>query len=219
MAEVTTLHLVRHGQTESNAGGRIQGQSESQLSSLGRAQAERLAEALALLAPRTLYASDLVRARDSAAPAAARLGLPLVLEPRLRERAYGILEGMTWTEIIAEHPDVYARLAAADPEFRIPGGESRRDLSERITAAIDALADRHAGQTFAVVSHGGVMSAFVAHVLGLPLERTPALRTLNGCISTFERGQGGWRMLTFGAVAHLGADPAPRPPPGSLSSA
>ena len=224
MPEVTTLHLVRHGQTDANAGGRIQGQSESALSPIGRAQAERVAAALAALAPTALYTSDLARARDTAAPAAARLGLTLQLEPRLRERAYGILEGLGWDEVQARHPVVYAGLASQDPDFRIPEGESRRDLTTRVVATLEALADRHAGEAFAVISHGGVMAAFVAYVLGLGPEPVPALRTLNGCISTFEyalgpAGRGRWRLLTFGAVAHLGGGPAPRPPEGALSSA
>jgi probable phosphoglycerate mutase len=219
MTEVTTLYLIRHGQTDANAGGRIQGQSESALSDLGRAQAARVAEAVAALGPRALYTSDLSRARDTASPIAARTGLDLDLEPGLRERAYGVLEGLSWLEVQARHPEIYAALASADPEFRIPGGESRRDLSVRVAAALDALAARHVGEAFAAVSHGGVMSAFTAHVLGVPLGRPPALRTLNGCISTFERVDGVWRMLTFGAVAHLGGGAAPRPPPGALSSA
>lgn len=219
MAEVTTLHLIRHGQTDANASGRIQGQSESNLSKQGYAQSVRLAEAVVGLRPVAVYSSDLVRARDTATPMAMSLGLTLNLDRRLRERAYGILEGLSWFEVQARHPEVYEKLKSWDPEFRIPGGESRQDLSDRVVAALDALADAHPGDAFAVVSHGGVMSAFTAYVLGLPPERRPALRTLNGCISTFERVDGEWRMLTFGSVAHLGHDPAPRPPPGALSSA
>ncbi|MCA9554340.1 MAG: histidine phosphatase family protein, partial [Myxococcales bacterium] len=92
MAEVTTLHLIRHGQTDANASGRIQGQSESSLSKEGYAQSVRLAEAVVGLRPVAVYASDLVRARDTATPMAMSLGLTLNLDRRLRERAYGILE-------------------------------------------------------------------------------------------------------------------------------
>lgn len=217
--KITTLHVIRHGQTTWNAAGRIQGQSDSPLSELGRQQAEKVAEALAARPLAAIYSSDLTRARDTAAPLAARLGLEPVLEPRLRERSYGILETLTWPEVRAAHPELYAGLAAGDGALRLPEGESREDLFDRIGPAFEAIANAHPGEEIAVVTHGGVKAAFFARVVGLAASAKPPLRTLNGAISTFERWGEELKLVTWGSVAHIEGLVSPRPAPGTASTA
>jgi len=217
--KISTVHVVRHGQTTWNAAGRIQGQSDSELSELGRAQADKVAAAIAARPLAALYTSDLKRARQTAAPLAAATQLVPIARSSLRERHYGELETLTWPEVLERFPDMHAALRAGDPKVRLPGGESREDLVARIVPAFDAIADTHGDEEVCVVTHGGVLAAFFGHVLGLDPGRRPPIRTLNGAISTFERWGDSWKLITFGAAAHLGDLVSARPPPGTMSTA
>ena len=104
-----------------------------------------------------LYASDLLRVRQTAAPAAARLGLAPRLEPGLRERHYGSFQSLTFAEARATLPEDYARYMARDPEFDFGSGESLRDFSARAIACLETIARRHAGEEVLVFTHGGVL--------------------------------------------------------------
>lgn len=217
---VTTLHLVRHGQTTWNAAGRIQGQKDSPLSELGRTQAEAVAAALAKRPLAALYASDLTRTRDTVAPLAARLGLAPTFDPRLRERSYGELEDHTWAEVEARFPEAYRALRTGGQDIRLPGGESRQDLLDRAGGALDEIAAAHPGAEIAAITHGGVAAVFLARTLGLALGQRPAFRTLNAAVSTFEHDPAhGWRLITWGAIHHLEGLVSPRPAAGTASTA
>ncbi len=213
------LHVVRHGQTISNASGHIQGQSESALSELGRRQAQAVAEALLSHPLAAVYASDLGRAQETARPLAAACDLPMRLHTALRERHYGALEGLTWAQVERDYPQAYAALGQGTADYRLPEGESRTELCARVVAVLDEIAARHAGREVAVVTHGGVASAFFSHVVGLDLSVRPQIRTHNGSISTFERSARGWKLITWGAIQHLGSALSPAAGSGSRSTA
>ena len=106
---VTRLCLVRHGETAWNAEGRVQGQLDVPLSATGLAQARAVSSALARETFSAIYASDLARVRQTAEPAAARLGLEVRLEAALRERHYGIFQSLTYAEVKQKYPEDYAR--------------------------------------------------------------------------------------------------------------
>ncbi len=214
-----TVHGVRHGQTTSNASGHIQGQSESPLSELGRRQAQAVAQALRPQPLAAVYASDLGRAQETAGPLAAACDLPIRLHTALRERHYGALEGLTWAQVEREHPEAYAALGLGTAGYRLPEGESRTELCARVVAVLEEIAVRHAGQEVAVVTHGGVASVFFSHIVGLDLSVRPPIRTHNGSISTFERSSRGWKLITWGAIQHLGSALSPPAGPGSRSTA
>lgn len=216
---ITTLHVVRHGQTLDNAAGRIQGNSESELSALGQQQAQAVARASALRRLAAIYCSDLSRAQATARPLAAQCGLPMRLDRRLRERHYGELEGLTWPEVGQRFPEAYAALSEGQASFRIAGGESRQDLLDRIVPTFDEIVGRHPGQQVAVVTHGGVLGALLTHVLGIDPTRHLAVRTLNGAVSTFEVMAGRYKLITWGATEHLGELISPRPVAGTQSTA
>ena len=209
----TTVLLIRHGQTEWNALGLVQGHTNSQLTSLGRRQARALTnlivDAPPILAPymlgdrpQALYTSDLGRTQETAQPLAATLALDAVAEPALREMNFGELEGLRWSEVEASYPDVARQLwgPEADPAARAPGGESRMDMHTRSLAAIKDIAVRHAGNTVAVVSHGGVISYFMRSVLGVPPEHRPGFSTPNGAIAAFRFKEDRFKMLCWGLV-------------------
>ncbi|WP_432990334.1 histidine phosphatase family protein [Dactylosporangium sp. CA-233914] len=161
---MTTLHLVRHGESEWNVARRLQGQTPYvPLTPRGHRQARATAEALRGTAARAVYTSDLLRARQTAEHIADVLDVPIRLRPDLRERCYGRLEGL---------PSADALWAAGDVDVHPGGGESLRELRQRIAAAIaGCLADAGDG-ALVIVSHGDTIRAALEW-LGEPTPEIP----------------------------------------------
>lgn len=175
------LYCVRHGESAYNTEGRIQGQSDVPLSELGRKQSEAVAEALARLPIEALYASPLRRAMQTAEPIARRLNLEIQTDPRLKEIHAGVFQDKVWTEIAEKHPDHASRWKSGDPDFAIPGGESRRDLMHRGKEVFEAI--RASGRArVVVVSHGGLLAAALKALLEIPARLHP-FSFPNGSIS------------------------------------
>ncbi len=200
---VTRLILVRHGETEWNRCGRMQGHDDSPLTAAGRAQAEAVARRLSDMNCTALYHSGLGRTRATAAPIAAATGLEPRVDLRLRERALGIFEGLTRDQIRKRHARHYASFVAREPDFAVPRGESLRELSRRITACLDELARENAGATIVAVSHGGVLDAFYRRVTGTPIEAPRRFSLRNASINRFHHDGECWRLETWGYVDHL----------------
>jgi broad specificity phosphatase PhoE len=151
---VTTLLLVRHAETDWNADGRLQGQTDRPLSDFGRRQAQRLAGELEREEIEAIYSSDLSRARETAEILGERLGLPVALDPELREKDWGTWEGLTAFE-------------RDRVEFV---GESTEAHQERMLRALRRISDRHPGSgCVLVVTHGGSMRRVQTVALGLAL--------------------------------------------------
>jgi len=169
---VTTLLLVRHGETDWNRDGRWQGHSDTPLNDAGRAQARQLAAELADVD--VIYSSDLARARETAEILAEPNGLEVQLDPRLRERSFGAWEGMTAAEIEVEFADEHARWMAGEA----PGAadaEPFADFGARVEEFVeDVLAD-HAGETVLIVGHGGSIRVIHALAQGLDYVRDHGL--------------------------------------------
>lgn len=199
------LLAIRHGETISNRAGRFQGQADSPLSAVGIEQSRALAARLVQLPVAALYSSDLGRALHTAQLIGAATGLPIVEEPRLRERHLGVFQGLTAAEAAAQLPAADAAFRSGDPEFVVPEGESMRQSLERFAACCDELAARHAGETIVAITHGGVLSTFLRHVLGLPLGAPRRYKRLNASINVFTRERDRWYLETWGDVAHLQA--------------
>jgi probable phosphoglycerate mutase len=153
----TKLLLIRHGETAWNAEHRIQGKLDIPLSPLGMLQSARLADCLANEPIEAVYSSGQSRAWLTAAPLAARLGLQVIAEPRLRERSFGVFEGLTMDEIAARYPAEFIKWRERDLEWRPEGGESGQQLIDRVMSAVTEIGARHRRQTVALVSHGGVL--------------------------------------------------------------
>lgn len=163
---MTTLLLVRHGETDWNREGRWQGGSDTPLNDAGREQARALAEQLDG-AIDAVYSSDLARARETAEIVAAKLGLEVTLDPRLRERGFGSWEGLTMAEIEARFADGHRRWRAGEG----PGADDAEEFADFSARVSDFLADvlrRHPGEQVLVVSHGG--SIRVVHALATGLD-------------------------------------------------
>jgi broad specificity phosphatase PhoE len=183
-----TVHLVRHGQTDWNAERRTQGWTDIPLNATGREQALDAAATLAQRSVGTVISSDLARARETAEPIAAQAGVPLVLEPALRERGFGAAEGMRDSEI---ERDFRGQLEGrwTDPDFRFDGGESRRDVYERVGAYLtELLATPPAGE-LVLVSHGGALRVARAVLERIALDDLPhwdAMPFANGEVVTLQ---------------------------------
>jgi len=207
---VTRFLLIRHGETEWNRAQRIQGQSESELSPTGLAQAEALAAHLSQAVADALVSSDLGRTMRTAAPLARRLGLVVEASAALRERGFGVFEGMTPAQIALSFPAAYVSWQARVADFVIPGGESLADVRQRVKAALEAIARRGHRQVI-VVTHGGVLDAVYRIVDGIDDAAPRAWVMANASINRIEIDGGHWRMGAWGEVAHLSGtadDPA-----------
>lgn len=201
----TRLCVIRHGETAWNAEGRVQGQTDVPLSALGEAQALALASALAGERFGALYASDLARVRQTAAPAARALGLAPRLEAALRERHYGKFETLTYTEARERFPHDFARFKAKEPDYDFETGESLARFNARALACVAEIARRHAGEHVLVFTHGGVLEMVRRHALGLGLAAPRDFEIPNAAINWIEVSGEGWSVQTWAETGHLDA--------------
>lgn len=199
---MTHLLLVRHGETFWNLERRIQGQTNSELSPAGLAQAEALATRLQDDPARLLVASDLCRTLRTAAPLALRTGLRVEAHVGLRERAFGIFEGHTAPEIAQEFPHEYIGWKERDPAYVIPGGESLIQLRARVKATLESIAGRGAERVI-VVTHGGVLDVAYRIATGIADAAPRAWPLLNASINHVIIDGNQWSLGEWGDVAHL----------------
>ncbi|MCS0589073.1 histidine phosphatase family protein [Massilia norwichensis] len=199
--------LIRHGETAWNAERRLQGHLDIPLNAEGERQARLLAGALAAEPIDLIVSSDLQRARQTAQAVATLRGMPLQIEPGLRERCYGGFEGLLYSEIEQRFPAEFAAWQARDVDAILPTGkncgESFRQFYARATTAILGLAQAHAGQTIAMVAHGGVLECAYRMALDLPLETPRDFKVFNASINRFHLEEGRLVLDSWGEVAHL----------------
>ena len=200
---MTRICLIRHGETDWNAGRRIQGQIDIPLSALGHAQARATAYALKDEDFAAIYTSDLLRARQTAEAIAHLAGLPVRLAPAFRERHYGIFQGLTYAECEARHPAAFARHKARDPRFAPEGGESLLDFAARLSAAFAALTARHPQASVAVFTHGGVLDIAYRQAVGQSLSAPRDFLIPNCGINWIEIEAGCWTLLSWAEREHL----------------
>lgn len=184
--EPTLILAIRHGETAWNVDGRVQGHLDIALNDAGREQSRRLARALAEREPIDhIYSSDLSRALDTARVVAEATGAPLTPLAALRERCFGELQGRTFAEVAAAHPEVAERWRRRHTDWTPPGpgGESLLMFQERVTLAVQALAARHMGQTVALFSHGGALDLLYRAAAGLGLQDARTWRIGNTAIN------------------------------------
>lgn len=179
--------LARHGETAWNLEQRWQGHTDIPLSDRGREQAAALGARLRDFGIGDLRSSDLLRARETAEIVARELGLPGVkIDARLRERSFGVFEGLTATECAAQFPEVWARYQL-DRRCVPPGGEPQEQVVARLTEALQEalVATTSAAQPVLLVGHGGSMRALLSATFGRPFPPMP-----NGCLFEIELRDG-----------------------------
>lgn len=149
----TTLLLARHGETDWNRERRWQGHAQTTLNAAGREQARLLATELASEPPEAIYSSDLPRSRETAEIVGTALGLPVSLDPRLREVDVGEWSGLTSAEVEERFPDGFERRLAGGTGWT--QGEEFGAMGQRVVAALLDIAAAHDGGRVLVVTHGG----------------------------------------------------------------
>ncbi|EKX36767.1 hypothetical protein GUITHDRAFT_145508 [Guillardia theta CCMP2712] len=192
-----TILLVRHGQTEWNVQGRYQGHMDSPLTARGRQEAQLLGKSL----PKRLkesnkmidnvFSSDLERARDTAKIISAEIGIDTIhTDTKLRERGFGIFEGLTREEVKSRYPEEMSTFAKMDLDYKV--------------------AQNHPGKVSLVVTHGAVISLLMRWMLGIPFspqsQAHADFKIRNSCLCELRYVGTKWEVLSFGDVAHCELD-------------
>lgn len=218
---VRKLVMLRHGQTEFNAGSRMQGQLDTALSELGRQQAVTVAEVLGKRDPLLIVSSDLRRAYDTAVVLGERTGSSLVVDERLRETHLGFWQGMTHEEVDDAAPGARVEWRN-DARWAPRGGESRVDVANRsmplVAEIVDSQPDwgaEEADRPVVLVAHGGLIAALTARLLGLPVDSWPVLGGLGNASWVQLSGHSApaaelrhirWRLDVWNASAQVAGD-------------
>jgi broad specificity phosphatase PhoE len=197
VVEVAPRRLVlwRHGQTDYNVAGRMQGHLDSTLTAAGLAQAGRAAPLIAALGPQVMVTSDLYRASDTAAVLAGLTGLAAPTDKRLREVHLGRWQGLTDAEVDAGWPGARATWRG-DAGWAPPGGESRVEVAARAAEVVDELS----AEVALLCTHGELIAGLTAHLLGLPVVRWPAFASMDNChYAVLDRSDVSWRLIAYNA--------------------
>jgi broad specificity phosphatase PhoE len=202
--------LIRHGLSIANAQGRIQGQFDSPLSDQGREQSQALGRRLAQeeWSVSAIYASDLSRASETADILAANLGVPVILDARLKEYGFGVLTGVVWRDVEYLHPEIWRAYYERHEWVPIPGEEGNEAFHARLTAVLD---DIHKWQgeedTVAIVTHGGSLGMITAGLLGMALQWPHPFRFGNASLTVAELGLRGWVLSCLNDTCHIDGQP------------
>jgi probable phosphoglycerate mutase len=201
--QVTRIIAIRHGETDWNVATRIQGQLDIALNEAGRRQVRRLAAALAGEGLDAVYSSDLARARETARAVAGKAGLEVRTDSGLRERGFGVFEGLTFAEIEQRYPDDARRWRQRDASFGPGGGETLAGFFERVVESVAALAARHRGQHIAVVAHGGVLDALYRAATRVALDAPRTWQLGNASINRLLASDAGLTLVGWADSLHL----------------
>ncbi|HGM7042288.1 2,3-diphosphoglycerate-dependent phosphoglycerate mutase GpmB [Serratia sp. BNK-17] len=202
------VYLVRHGETEWNAARRIQGQSDSPLTTMGEHQARLVARRVSKEGITHIITSDLGRTRRTAQIIADACGCEVISDPRLRELHMGVLEERLIDSLTPQEEQWRKQMVDGTPDGRIPQGESMEELGERMRAALESCLMLPEGSKPLLVSHGIALGCLISTVLGLPAYAERRLRLRNCSLSRVDHQQSpwlasGWIVETAGDVTHL----------------
>ncbi|MBX2857256.1 MAG: histidine phosphatase family protein [Cellvibrionaceae bacterium] len=202
---MTTIILVRHGETVWNVEHRFMGHSDSPLTELGQQQIAALGSRFQSITFSALYSSDSPRALQTAEAIAGKSGKSVQLDQELRERNMGVLQGLNKEELASQYPDYWQTIEAGEYlKLNVPQGESGEEFNTRAVNIFRELARRHQGETIVAVSHGGLICTIFRYVLNLPYGRDIKFYCANTSVSIFSCEDAQWTLETWGDVSHLG---------------
>lgn len=201
--QATRVLAIRHGETDWNVDGRLQGQLDVPLNELGQWQAHRVALALADDGIDAIYSSDMLRALQTAQAVSKACGKPVVTDVGLRERGFGIFEGYTYAQVNEKWPIEGERWRKRDPAFGAPGGETLTQFYERSIAAAMRLCAMHPGQTVALISHGGVMDCLYRAASRVALDAPRSWQLGNASINRLLYTPQGFTLVGWSDTSHL----------------
>ena len=199
----TRICLVRHGETPWNTERRIQGHIDIDLNATGEAQARALGRSLSGHSFAAAYSSDLRRAWHTARIATAGLGIAVSPAPILRERHFGVLQGITSQEASEQEPHAHRHHLARTPDYDLETGESLVEFAARVMTGLEHFAARHAGREILAFSHGGVLDVAYRAATGLALEAPRDFALPNAALNWLEHRAGTWHLIAWADVSHL----------------
>ncbi|WP_206810627.1 histidine phosphatase family protein [Paradesulfitobacterium ferrireducens] len=203
---MTKIILTRHGETQWNIEGRVQGMLDSPLTERGLNQAKRLASRLKQEGIQYLYASDRPRALATAEVIRTEIGLtaPVLPAPQFRELSFGEWEGKVWAELRESYTDIFAVWDKSPYLVQIPGGETMPVVAERAWDYLKALIKKHAGETICIVTHGLTLKLLVTKALGFDVsdwKKTPW--QFNTALNILEHNGNAILPMVLGDCTHL----------------
>lgn len=199
----TRLTLIRHAATEWNEVGRFQGHLDSEISDIGNQQLTLLKNRFENTELDYLFSSDLPRAAKTGRELAKVTGAELFLDPRLRERNFGLFEGLTKEEIRLRFADKFDTFNETYGEKDIPNGESYSEFEFRIVRTAHHYLSQRGGKSTILVTHGGWIRCLTRLFLGMNYSSESRLSPKNTSITSFHRHETGWKMEVFGDSSHL----------------
>ena len=183
---LTRVILVRHGQTLWNHTKKYQGHSDIPLNETGLMQVRLVAKRLSGETIGAVYSSDSLRATQTAKIIAQPHRIPIVPLPGLREINFGVWEGRTYEEIMADWPDLLTAMYSHPGDSSAPGGESFNELKQRVLVAFGSCIVDHKDETIVIVAHGGTLRILLCDALGIGLDRMWSIRQDSTAISMIE---------------------------------
>ena len=194
--------MIRHGETEWNSQKRMQGHSNSDLSSVGQAQIQALGQWMKNVPFDLIYSSDSPRAKQTAESITQFSGHELQFDQRLREKNLGVFEGLTSEEARERHPEVFRLFKTAGSKYVIDEGESTQQLQDRALEIVNEIRIKHPEERVLLVTHGGFIRVVMKHSLGLSLETPTRFLIRNTGVFRLE-WEDKWLVSQMGGVSHL----------------
>ena len=198
----TEIIFIRHGETEWNSQQRMQGHSNSDLSSVGQAQIQKLGQWMKNVPFDHIYSSDSLRAKQTAEAITQFSGHELKIDLRLREKNLGVFEGLTSEEARERHPEVFSLFKTAGSKYVIDEGESTQQLQDRALEIVDEIRIKHLEERVLLVTHGGLIRVVMKHSLGLSLETPTRFLIRNTGVFRLV-WEDKWIVSQMGGVSHL----------------
>jgi probable phosphoglycerate mutase len=198
----TEIILIRHGETEWNSQQRMQGHSNSDLSSVGQAQIQALGQWMKNVPFDHIYSSDSLRAKQTAEAITQFSGHKLKIDLRLREKNLGVFEGLTSEEARERHPEVFRLFKTAGSKYVIDEGESTQQLQDRALEIVNEIRIKHPEERVLLVTHGGFIRVVMKHSLGLSLETPTRFLIRNTGVFRLV-WEDKWIVSQMGGVSHL----------------
>ena len=198
----TEIILIRHGETEWNSQQRMQGHSNSDLSSVGQAQIQALGQWMKNVPFDHIYSSDSLRAKQTAEAITQFSGHELKIDLRLREKNLGVFEGLTSEEARERHPEVFRLFKTAGSKYVIDEGESTQQLQDRALEIVNEIRIKHPEERVLLVTHGGFIRVVMKHSLGLSLETPTRFLIRNTGVFRLV-WEDKWLVSQMGGVSHL----------------
>ena len=199
----TRIIAIRHGETAWNVDARIQGHLDIGLNETGRWQANRVAQALVAEPIQAIYASDLLRAWETASTIAQATGGALHAHAGLRERHFGVLQGRTFDEIEISDPEQSRLWRKREPHWAPEGGESLVQVRDRINHTVFELGERHIGEQIVLVAHGGIMDALYRAATGQEVQAPRSWKLGNATINRLLWTPAGLSLVGWADTRHL----------------